>query len=88
MWPGNSQWKFDQDGLVHYPLTLTGITVELPEKVLKLHQFAPVADPSIQLGEILAVTRAERWLLPRSASAGKDEKFDRLPLQLVPRESD
>jgi|GEM_PF-544762 len=88
VWPGNSQWKFDQDGIVHYPLALTGITVELPEKVLKLHQFEPVKDPSIQFGEILAVTRAERWLLPRSASAGADGKFDRLPLDLVPRESD
>ncbi len=88
VWPGNSQWKFDKDGLVHYPLTLTGITVELPEKVLKLHQFEPVTDPSIQFGEILAVTRAERWLLPRSASAGTTPGFDRLPLALTPRESD
>lgn len=88
VWPANSQWKFDKDGIVRYPLTLTGITIELPEKVLKLHQFEPVADASIQFGEILAVTRAERWLLPRSASAGKDGKFDRLPLELTPRESD
>ncbi|NBV23869.1 MAG: hypothetical protein EBS05_18360 [Proteobacteria bacterium] len=88
VWPGNSQWKFDKDGSVHYPLTLTGITVEIPEKVLKLHQFEPVPDASIQFGEILAVTRAERWLLPRSASAGKDGIFDRLPLALTPRESD
>ena len=88
VWPGNSQWKYDKDGLVHYPLTLTGITVELPEKVLKLHQFEPVKDPSIQFGEILAVTRAERWLLPRSASAGPAPGFDRLPLDLTPRESD
>ncbi|GDY22720.1 hypothetical protein LBMAG56_40670 [Verrucomicrobiota bacterium] len=88
VWPGNSQWKFDKDGLVHYPLTLTGITVEIPEKVLKLHRFEPVKDPSIQFGEILAITRAERWLLPRSASAGPNPGFDRLPLELVPRESD
>ncbi len=88
VWPGNSQWKFDRDGIVHYPLSLTGITVEIPEKVLKLHQFGPVKDPSIQFGEILAVTRVERWLLPRSASAGWDAKFDRLPLELTPRESD
>ncbi len=88
VWPANSQWKFDKDGIVRYPLTLTGITVEIPEKVLKLHQFEPVADASIQFGEVLAATRTERWLLPRSASAGKDGKFDRLPLDLTPRESD
>lgn len=88
VWPANSQWKFDRDGIVHYPLSLTGITVEIPEKVLKLHQFGPVSDPSIQFGEILAATRVERWLLPRSASAGRDAKFDRLPLEITPRESD
>ncbi len=87
-WPTNSQWKFDKDGIVHYPLTLTGITVEIPEKVLKLNRYEPVADPSIQFGEILAVTRPERWLKPRSASNTSDPEFDRLPLELTPRESD
>ncbi len=87
-WPSNSQWKFDKDGIVHYPLTLTGITVEIPEKVLKLNRYEPVGDASIQFGEILGVTRGERWLKPRSSSVTADEGFDRLPMEMLPRESD
>jgi hypothetical protein len=87
-WPTNSQWKYDKDGIMHYPLTVTGITVEIPEKVLKLNRYEPVADASFQFGEILAVTRLQRWMQPRSASNTADPNFDRLPLELTPRESD
>ena len=32
-WPANSQWRWDKDGVVHYPLTLRRLIIELPEKV-------------------------------------------------------
>src|SRR5262249_5934620 len=31
-WPANSQWRWDKDGVVHYPLTFKKLIVELPEK--------------------------------------------------------
>jgi hypothetical protein len=46
-WPTNSQWRSDRDGVVHYPLTLRKVAVELPEKVLHVKTFAPPARPAI-----------------------------------------
>lgn len=52
-WPGNSQWRWDKDGIVHYPLTLTKIVVELPEKVLHATDWAPVPRQEIYLKDLL-----------------------------------
>ncbi|HUS90954.1 MAG TPA: hypothetical protein VM695_03850 [Phycisphaerae bacterium] len=53
-WPANSQWRWDKDGVVHYPLTLRKLVVELPEKVLHLRTWAPPPRPEIYLGELFA----------------------------------
>ena len=52
-WPSGSQWRWDKDGIVHYPLTFKKLIVELPEKTLHLKNFAPVARPEIYLKDLL-----------------------------------
>ena len=51
-WPANSNWRWDKDGKVHYPLTLKKLVVELNEKVLQVKTFAPVARPEIYLKDL------------------------------------
>lgn len=51
-WPANSQWYWDGDGVVHYPLKLKRIIVEIPEKVLHVDRFEPVDDPSILFRDV------------------------------------
>ncbi len=48
-WPYNSQWRWDGDGIVKYPLTFKKLIVELPEKVLHFKSFVSVQRPSIYL---------------------------------------
>ncbi len=50
--PDNSYWKSDKDGIVHYPLTLRKIIVELPEKVLHVKSWEPPARPDIYLKDV------------------------------------
>lgn len=57
----NSQWRWDKDGVVHYPLTFRRLIVELPEKVLHLKTFAPPPRPEIYLKD-LGVGQDERQL--------------------------
>jgi hypothetical protein len=52
-WPATSQWRWDKDGVVHYPLTLKKHIIELPEKTLHLKTFAPVARPEIYLKDLI-----------------------------------
>jgi hypothetical protein len=51
-WPANSQWRWDRDGVVHYPLTFRKLIVELPEKVLHVRTFAPPARAEIYLKDL------------------------------------
>jgi hypothetical protein len=60
-WPANSQWRWDKDGVVHYPLTFRRLIVELPEKVLHVKTFAPPPRPEIYLKD-LGVGQDERQL--------------------------
>lgn len=55
-WPANSQWRWDKDGVVHYPLTFRRLIVELPEKVLHVKTFAPPLRPEIYLKDLSAGT--------------------------------
>ncbi len=52
-WPANSQWRWDKDGIVHYPLTFKKLIVELPEKTLHMKTFAPVRRPEIYLKDLV-----------------------------------
>src|SRR6185295_2007425 len=52
-WPASSQWRCDGDGIVHYPLTVKALIVELPEKTLHLTEFAPVPRPEIYLKRLI-----------------------------------
>jgi len=51
-WPANSQWRWDKDGVVHYPLTFKRLIVELSEKVLHVKTFAPPPRPEIYLKDL------------------------------------
>lgn len=53
-WPASSQWKSDGDGVVHYPLTVKAVIIELPEKTLHLKTFAPAPRPDIYLKRLVA----------------------------------
>jgi hypothetical protein len=46
-WPANSQWRSDKDGIVHHPLSLRRIVIEMPLHVLKMTDFFPVANPAL-----------------------------------------
>ncbi|MFW6058824.1 MAG: hypothetical protein ACODAQ_01500 [Phycisphaeraceae bacterium] len=52
-WPRSSQWHHDGDGVVHYPLTLRKIVVQLPEKTLHVDRFEPVSRPEVYLGPVV-----------------------------------
>jgi hypothetical protein len=60
-WPANSQWRWDKDGVVHYPLTFKRLIVELPAKVLHVKTFAPPPRLDIYLKD-LSVGQDERQL--------------------------
>jgi hypothetical protein len=60
-WPANSQWRWDKDGVVHYPLTFKRLIIELPEKVLHVQTFAPPPRLAIYLKD-LGVGQDERQL--------------------------
>jgi hypothetical protein len=60
-WPANSQWRWDRDGVVHYPLTLKRLIIELPEKVLQVKTFAPPPRPEVYLKD-LTVGQDDRQL--------------------------
>jgi hypothetical protein len=60
-WPANSQWRWDKDGVVHYPLTFKRLIVELPEKVLHVKTFAPPPRAEIYLKD-LGVGQDDRQL--------------------------
>ena len=54
-WPSNSQWKWTGDGVVHYPLRLTKLIIELPEKTLYLNRYEPPKHLKIALRELVSV---------------------------------
>ncbi len=56
-WPLNGQWRSDKDGVVHYPLVLKKLIVELPEKVLHLTRFAPPKRTEIYLRGLVSIER-------------------------------
>jgi hypothetical protein len=56
-WPANSQWFSDGDGVVHYPLLIEKLIVEIPEKTLHLNRYAAVARPEIYLRNLVSVER-------------------------------
>ena len=56
-WPANSQWFSDGDGIVHYPIELEKLIVEIPEKTLHLTRYAAVARPEIYLRNLVSVER-------------------------------
>jgi hypothetical protein len=53
-WPANSQWRWDRDGVVHYPLKFKRLILELPEKVLQVKTFAPPPRPAVYLKDLSA----------------------------------
>jgi hypothetical protein len=52
-WPGTSQWRHTGDGVVRYPLRFTRLIVELPEKVLRFRDYAPVPRQTICLKDLM-----------------------------------
>jgi len=56
-WPSGSQWRYDGDGVMHYPLTFTRLIIALPEKVLHFTEYAPVPRPEIYLKDLMVTYR-------------------------------
>ncbi len=63
-WPAHSQWRFDQDGIVAYPIKLTSVVIQLPEKTLHVQDFLPARRPDIYLSN-LAVSQDEAVNRPK-----------------------
>lgn len=53
-WPANSQWRWDKDGVMRYPVTFKRLVIELPEKVLQVKTYAPPVRPEIYLKDLTA----------------------------------
>ncbi len=56
-WPYANQWRHTGDGIVHYPLKLTRLIVEMPQKVLHLREFEPVKRSEIYLRDLSVTHR-------------------------------
>jgi hypothetical protein len=53
-WPDSSQWFYDGDGIVHYPLKVEALIFTAPENVLKFTNYAPPADYAFRVRELRA----------------------------------
>jgi hypothetical protein len=51
-WPASSQWRYSGDGKVTYPLTVAGLAVTVPEKVLYLDRYEAVPEQEIFLDDL------------------------------------
>ncbi|MCX6934926.1 MAG: hypothetical protein NTZ01_01815, partial [Verrucomicrobia bacterium] len=54
-WPANSQWFSDGDGIVHYPLELEKLIVEIPEKTLYLTRYTPAKRADFFLRNLISI---------------------------------
>jgi hypothetical protein len=57
-WPYSNQWRHTGDGIVHYPMKLTRLIVEMPQKVLHMREFKAVPRPEIYLRDLTVTHRA------------------------------
>jgi hypothetical protein len=55
-WPHNGNWTArDGDSVVDYPLSLTGIIVELRDQVVYVNELVPVRDNRIRISDLRAI---------------------------------
>jgi len=54
-WPMNSQWRWDKDGVVHYPLKFTRLVITMPEKVLYGTEYIAPPKYQIQLKDLMVL---------------------------------
>jgi hypothetical protein len=55
-WPHNGNWTArDGDSVVDYPLSLTGIIVELRDQVVYVNELIPVRDNRIRMSDLRAI---------------------------------
>lgn len=59
-WPANSNWRWDADGIVDYPLTLKKLVIELPQKVLHVQSWAPAPRAEIYLKKLVVGTSVKQ----------------------------
>ena len=52
-WPYSSQWRYDGDGLVKYPLRFKNLIITLSEKYLYLKEYREVERPEIYLKDLM-----------------------------------
>jgi len=52
-WPYSSQWRYSDDGVVHYPLTFKKLIIALPEKALHIKDYAPAPRQEIYLKDLM-----------------------------------
>jgi hypothetical protein len=60
-WPTTTNWRWSGDGIVRYPLTLEGLAIVLPEKVLHVKTWAAAPRQEIYLRDLTVGYRPE-WL--------------------------
>lgn len=73
-WPANSQWRWDKDGVVHYPLTVTAIFIELPEKTLHLKRYEAPRRKEIYIHNLMSVENDQMHSAKSVAEEAVDSK--------------
>ena len=54
--PGHHNWSSTGgDGFVDYPLSLTGLILELRDQVVYVNDLVPVKEETVRLSELMAV---------------------------------
>lgn len=51
-WPYSSQWFYDGDGVVHYPLQVDALIFTAPENVLKFTRYEPPSDYAFHVRDL------------------------------------
>jgi hypothetical protein len=54
-WPMNSQWRWNGDGVVHYPLKFRRLVITMPQKVLYGTQYTVPLNHEIRLQDLVAM---------------------------------
>jgi hypothetical protein len=74
-WPATSQWRFSERPKVTYPLTFQKLIITLPEKVLHLDRYEPVAARTIGLADLQVTDRALDAVIADAESAAPRDQL-------------
>jgi len=69
-WPRNCNWRHrGGNGLVDYPLRLTGLVVELPEKLVYIDELVDATSRSIMLSELTCGESSSKTIAKRGGGS-------------------